>query len=148
MKRQMWSMAAALGMAVTLAAWSMVVEAQGQPARGTITLAAAGGTCRATVVGNEGDTETIRARRGATIQWTVINNCAASSAVSLTGWVRKSDRAAAFPGDPNGRLNCSVDAGQRCTLTVVVRRDAETTTYSYTVSLNGLLLDPDVIIDP
>ena len=37
---------------------------------------------------------------------------------------------------------------KQCILTLVVRGDAETTTYSYTVSVNGLDHDPDVIIDP
>jgi len=147
MKRRMWLMAATLGVVVTAAAGATAEQGQ-QPARGTITLAQTGANCRATVSGNEGATDTIRARRGATIQWTVINDCRASSTVALTDWVRKSDRAAAFPGDPNGRLTCSADAGRRCTMSMVVRPNAETTTYSYTVSLNGLLLDPDVIIDP
>jgi len=147
MKARMWSMATTLGVVVMAGAWTAAAQAQ-QPARGTITLATVGGDCRPTVVGNDGDNDRIRARRGVTIQWTVINNCAAPSAVTLTDWVRKSDRAAAYPGDPNGRLNCNAAAGGRCTLTVVVKKDAETTTYSYTVSLNGLLLDPDVIIDP
>jgi hypothetical protein len=119
-----------------------VVLARQAPNRvtATITLAAANGTCGKTMVGNDtGDR--IRQRPGGAIQWIVTNNCGANATVAVGGWK---------PATPGGGGNTGCAArpgGGSCTITDTIRGNATPGTYSYTVSINGAVTDPEIIVE-
>ena len=61
---------------------------------------------------------------------------------------RKADNAPSFPFTPNGNSDCrAAGNGGTGTMTLVVRGNAEPTTYSYTPVINGVAYDPDIIIE-
>lgn len=135
------------GVGVLLLGASVLVRAQAPPLSATITLAMANGTCGKTLVGNDGG-DRIRARRNGPIRWGVINNCSAAATVELTNFVRKSDNSPNDPFAPNGNDDCTAaGGGGTCTMTLVVRGNAEVTTYSYTTMIDGVAHDPDIIIE-
>ena len=118
-----------------------VVIARQAPNRvtATITLAAANGSCGKTLVGNDSG-DRIRQRRGGAIQWIVTNNCGANANVALGGWNP------AAPGG-GGNTSCAARPGGRCTITDTIRANAAPGTYSYTVSINGAVTDPEIIVE-
>jgi hypothetical protein len=136
-----------VGVGVLLLGASVLMRAQGPPTSATMTLAMSNGACAKTLVGNDGG-DRIRASRNGPIRWAVINNCNAAATVQLTNFVRKSDNSPNFPFAPNGNDDCrAAGGGGTCTMTLVVRGNAEVTTYSYTTVINGVAYDPDIIIE-
>lgn len=137
------------GVGVLLLGVSMLVRAQGPPVSATMTLSMSGTVCGKTLVGNDPSvSDLIRARRNGPIRWNVINNCPDAATVQLTKFVRKSDNAPNFPFAPNGNADCkAAGGGGTCTMTLVVRSNAEVTTYSYTTIINDVAYDPDIIIE-
>lgn len=135
---------------VAVGVTGMLATEQVGPARAVLVLSVTDSACVKTLVGNDTDAanrDRIRARRGGAVQWTVINNCDAQVSVALVDWVRKADRSASYPFNPNGRTSCDVASGQQCVLTLAVRPDAAADTYSYGVSIDGVTQDPDLIIE-
>jgi len=136
------------GGVLILSAWALV-QAQGAPVVATMTLNPSGSTCGKTLVGNGGGS-VIRAKRGAAVQWKVVNNCSANQTVAVGDFVRKSDGVAESPFGPGGNPSCVARPGAAngCTIALTVRPNASTITYSYATSLNGVKVDPDIIIEP
>lgn len=136
------------GGVVLVSAW-VLVQAQGAPVAATITLATSGGTCGKTLVGNDpAVSDRIRAKRGAAVHWTVVNNCTGNQTVALGDFARKSDNVAESPFGAGGNRDCVATQGQRCTITLTVRPNAPTITYTYSTSINGVKRDPDIMIEP
>lgn len=135
------------GACVLLLGAAVLVRAQGPPISARITLSVSNGACGKTLQGNDGG-DRIRARRNGPIRWEVVNNCGADATVEVTNFVRKADNAPNFPFAPNGNDDCTAaGGGGTCTMTLVVRGNAEVTTYSYTTVINGVAYDPDIIIE-
>jgi hypothetical protein len=140
-----------LGVALTAGA-SPFADAQGvNTARAVLVLTVVNGTCGKALIGNDADPanrDRIRSRRSGAIRWTVINNCDAAASVRLIDWVRKADGTPLDPFVPGGKYDCAnLAVEQQCQLVLPIRGDAEATTYSYKVEINGRVYDPDVIIE-
>ena len=135
------------GVCVLLLGASVLVPAQEPPLSASVTLSMANGRRGKTLLGNDGG-DRIRARRNGSIRWQVRNNCNAVATVQLVDFVRKADNAPSFPFTPNGNSDCrAAGNGGTGTMTLVVRGNAEPTTYSYTTVINGVAYDPDIIIE-
>lgn len=145
MKRRTNLIAISAGVVLALGIWT-AAGAQGNVARGTMTLSMSGGTCNKTLSGNDGGSR-IRAKRGGTVEWTVINNCTADATVALGDWVVKGDGSANDPFDPSGKPSCTAAPGKQCVIALHVKANAGVTTYSYSTSVNGAKKDPDLVIE-
>lgn len=113
------------------------------PVDATMILANANGQCGKTLTGNDANIPgRIHQNRGGVIRWSVTNGCAAQAAVALGGWNPSS------PFGPGGQSTCTAAAGGgRCNLIQTVRQNAAPGSYSYTVSINGVAVDPDIIVE-
>lgn len=128
---------------IVTGAWTMA-SAQGNGSA-TMTLSMSNGACTKTLAGNDGGSR-IRAKRGANVQWNIVNNCSAAASVSLVDWIVKGG-GANNPFDPSGNPSCSAAPGKGCTVTLHIKANATATTYSYSTSVNGTKQDPDLIIE-
>ena len=123
-----------------------ILSAQTAPVfRGRMTLSMSGGRCVKSLAGNAGG-DTIKASRGATVQWVVTNNCGADAGVKVGDFIRKGG-GGDNPFDASGNDSCSAAPGKSCNITLHVRGNATQTTYSYSVSINGTKQDPDLVIE-
>jgi hypothetical protein len=128
-----------------IAGASALIVAQGPTTvRARITLSEQGGNCVKTLAGNDG--ARIRANRGNVVQWEIVNNCGASMNVGVGDWSIK-DGDPNSPFTTNGRAGCNAGSGRSCMVTLTIRGNASLATYSYSVSLNGVKQDPDLIIE-
>jgi hypothetical protein len=143
--------AAGLGLALAAGAGAHANAQGASAARAVLVLTTVNGTCGKALVGNDSDPanlDRIWSRRGGAIRWTVINHCDAAATVRLVNWVRKSDGAPLDPSVAGGRPECqALGVDRQCQIVLQIRGDAEATTYSYTVEINGTVYDPDVIIE-
>jgi hypothetical protein len=139
-----------VGFSVMVAAGAALAAQPQNRADAVLVLTQSGDTCGWALTGNDTDPaakDRLRARRGGAIRWTVTNNCTTETSVTLDHWRRKSDDSDAAGFFPNGRLSCNVNAGRQCMLTVTVHPNAPAGTYSYDVTIGGVVYDPDVVIE-
>lgn len=136
-----------LGALMAGGVWT-TMQAQGnRPTYAAIVLTQTDAGCGKTIIGNDRDPNhkgRIWTRRGRAIQWKVLNYCDADATIALGGWTL-----AGVANDPGaGKRDCAAVApGGECFMNMAIRGNADLGTYSYTVSINGTVYDPDVIIE-
>ncbi len=137
------SLFVALGLAVM---WSSGVGAQPQdPVRATITL---------TDDGISIDEDTIRANRGRSLQYDIVNNTNQERTVSLTNFrIGTMSDGECVPGDETseplaGRLSDDVSGSAGGQIRAAVKGNADTGCYKYDIEATGLdTLDPVLEIE-
>jgi hypothetical protein len=140
--------AVGVGLGVLMAAgvWTTLSAQGNRPTYAAIVLTETGTGCGKTIIGNDTDQtkkDRIWARRGRAIQWKVLNYCNADATIALGGWTLSG-----VANDPGaGKRDCIVASGGECLLNMAIKGNADLGTYSYTVSINGTVYDPDVIIE-